>query len=558
MKHLDVVGREPQVGSLTRRKEARLSRVSLVRRVGATIAAAMLLVSPSIAAAQGGGKPSAQQRATTLASPAVVFINTEVSGRIRLEFFDQFSGRLRAFNTSFTFPWGSGSGFGVSPDGTIVTAGHVVQPSMEDVETRLANELFENVFPDYDLTTDPYTKYKITDNSFIRNLLNQCYSGRACDFNVRTTVDVLTAVNVAGTDVAQGQEAEILEATGFTETDVAVVKINTTNLPTINLSQSSAQLTSGDEIVALGFPGSAQNLPSGITEPQKAFGRVSNVRSEGTSQVVEVDADFEGGFSGGPAINNSGQVIGIVSFALLTTEGEAAQEYLRPAEDIRAGLSAAGAEPQQGPVDSAFREAMNLFWDNHFSAAVPKFREVTSLAPGHPLATQYLSDAQAKAGTAQDVPVEEEGGLPIIPIVIGVAAVVVIVIVVLLVVSRRKKAPAAAPAGYGAAPAGPAPGYGAPAGQAAPAAAPPRSTPMAAPTQAPPGQPAGAPPQAAPPQAAPPQAAPAGPTTAPQQPRTGEAAPPPPGIGQAKFCSNCGMENASDATFCARCGHTLG
>jgi serine protease Do len=541
-----------------------LSRVSLVRTVGATIAAAMLLVSPGLAAAQGGGKPSAQQRATTLASPAVVFINTEVTGRIRLEFFDIFTNRPRAFNTTFTFPWGSGSGFGVSPDGTIVTAGHVVQPSIEDVETRLANELFEDVFPDYDLTTDPYTEYKITDNTFIRNLLNQCYSGRACDFNVRTTVDVLTAVNVAGTDVAQGQEAEVLEATGFSETDVAVIKINTTNLPTINLSQSSAQLTSGDEIVALGFPGSAQNLPSGITEPQKAFGRVSNVRSEGTSQVVEVDADFEGGFSGGPAINNAGQVIGIVSFALLTTEGEAAQEYLRPAEDIRAGLSAAGVQPQQGPVDSAFREAMNLFWDNHFSAAVPKFREVTSLAPGHPLATQYLSDAQAKAGTAQDVPLEEEGGLPIIPIAIGVGALVVIAIVVLLLVSRRKKAPAGAPAGYGAAPVGAAgpvgapPGYGAPAGQAPPAAAPPRSTPTAAPAQPPQGQPVSAPPQAAPPQAAPPQATPAGQAATPQQPRTGEAAPPPPGIGQAKFCSNCGMENASDATFCARCGHTLG
>jgi serine protease Do len=516
----------------------------------------MLLVSPGIAAAQGGGKPSQQQKATTLASPAVVFINTEVTGRIRLEFFDIFTDRPRAFNTTFTFPWGSGSGFGVTPDGAIVTAGHVVQPSTRDVETRLANELFEDVFPDYDLTTDPYTRYRITDNQFIRNLLNQCYSGRACDFTIRTSVQVLTAVNVAGTDVAQGMDAEILEATGFDETDVAVLKINATNLPTIALSESSAELASGDEIVALGFPGSAQNLPSGITEPQKAFGRVSNVRSEGTSQVVEVDADFEGGFSGGPAIDNSGQAIGIVSFALLTSEGEAAQEYLRPVEDIRAGLSAAGVQPQQGPVDTAFQEAMELYWGNHFSAAVPKFREVTSLSPGHPLATEYLSDAQAKAGTAQDVPVEEEGGgLPLVPILIGVGVLVIIVIVVLLLASRRKKAaPAAAPAGYGAAPA-PGAGYGVPAGQAPPAAAPPRQTPTAVPGQPPAGQPMGAPMGA--PQGAP-QGAPPGGATPAQQPRTGEGAPPPPGLGQAKFCSNCGMENASDATFCARCGHTLG
>jgi serine protease Do len=528
-----------------------MSRVSLVRRLGVALAAAALMAWPGLAAAQGGG-PSPQQRATTLASPAVVFINTEVSGRIRIEFFDQFSGRLRAFNQTYTFPWGSGSGFGVSPDGTIVTAGHVVQPSMEDVETRLANQLFESVFPDYDLTTDPYTKYKITDNLFIRNLLNQCYSGRACDFNVRSIVTVLTAVNVAGTDVAQGQEAEVLEATGFQETDVAVIKINTTNLPTIPLSQSSAEVSSGDEIVALGFPGSAQQLPSGITEPQKAFGRVSNVRSEGTSQVVEVDADFEGGFSGGPAINNAGQVIGIVSFSLLTSEGQAAQEYLRPAEDVRAGLSAAGVSAERGPVDTAFQGAMELYWDNHFTAAVPKFREVTSLQPGHPLATQYLSEAQAKAGTAQDVPLEEGGGFPIIPVAIGAGVVVVIVILVLVLRSRGGPAPAPA-AGYGtgAPPSGPAPGGAPAAGPQAPVA--PRQAPTAAPGQAP----TAAPGQAAPGQAPTPPGPPAGGTPAPDQRGQGQEVPPPPGIGAAKFCSNCGMENASDATFCARCGHTL-
>jgi S1-C subfamily serine protease len=529
--------------------------------VGAGIATAALLVAPGIAGAQGGGA-SPQERATTLASPAVVFVLTSVDLNVKLG--DQVQGRR--FEGNYSFDYGSGSGFAVSQDGAIVTASHVVEPSEAQLMNRGANEIFCDLFTEFgfpedcDLfTQDPFGRYFITSRGWpqaLQLLYNRCYQGRACEFRPEVNISVFTATNVAGTDVAEGQAAELLHSTGFESTDVAVIKINTTNQPTVALAQSAGDLASGDEIVALGFPGSAQNLPSGFTEPQKAFGHVSNIRSEGTTQVVEVDADLEGGFSGGPVVNNSGQVIGLVSFTILQDTGEAAQQYLRTVDDIRTALGAAGVQARRGPVDTAFQDAMNLFWDNHFSAAVPQYRNVTSLSPGHPLATKYLSEAQGKAGTAADVPVEEEGGLPIIPIAVGAGVVVVIVIVVLVVVSRRKKpAPAVgAPAGYAAAPPTGAPsGFGAPAqtpgGTAAPPAAPPAGPPagVGTPQAADEHRPVGF--QAQPP---------AGESTVSERPDAGTGeAPPPPGIGAAKFCSNCGMENASDATFCARCGHTL-
>src|SRR5919108_3844730 len=106
----DARSRSRDAGSTSRRQspeeEATLSRFLLARRIGVAVAAAALLASPGIARAQGG-QLSPQQKATTLASPAVVFINTTVSGRIRLEFFDVFSGKPRAFNTTFTFPYAS-------------------------------------------------------------------------------------------------------------------------------------------------------------------------------------------------------------------------------------------------------------------------------------------------------------------------------------------------------------------------------------------------------------------------------------------------------------------
>jgi serine protease Do len=560
-----------------------LNRVSLTRRLAVGVLATAALLVPNAAFGQGNN-PTPQQRGIVLASPAVVFIQTNVDLTVKGDFVE--GGRRTTYRE--TFPYGTGSGFAVSPDGAVVTAAHVVQPSETDIHNYGANQAFaasfDGSFPSVaeairaSFQQDPFARWTFpqctsADTSACifpaeQKEYNACFQARICDFEFEPVIEVFSAVTIASETVTTGDPAEVIDSTEFGTTDVALLETQMTNSPTVPLAESVGDIQSGARVAVLGFGASTQGLPTGLTEPQKSFGQVSTIRPEGTSELLEVNVQAEGGFSGGPVIDNSGRVIGLLSFDIITAEGESPQEFVRVVDDIRALI---GDRASSGPVDTNFRRAMELFWGNHFSASIPVFRSVLDLNPGHPLATENLAEARQKAGTPQDIPVPEPSagflGLPIW--LWGVIAAVIVAIIVLLLVmsSRRRKAPAAAAPGYAAPPAG----FGAPAAQppAAPAAQPP-----AAPAAQPPAAPTQARPPAAPSEAQPPagvgagQAAeerrpvgfqgqpPAGETTASQQPSSGEA-PPPPGIGTAKFCSNCGMENASDATYCARCGHTI-
>ncbi|MGK7942398.1 MAG: HhoA/HhoB/HtrA family serine endopeptidase [Crocosphaera sp.] len=131
-------------------------------------------------------------------------------------------------------------------------------------------------------------------------------------------------------------------------TDVAVVKINATNLPTVDLG-SAEQLNPGEWAIAIGNPlGLDNTVTVGIIS---ALGRSSSEVGVPDKRVrfIQTDAAINPGNSGGPLLNAQGQVIGIntairadaqgLGFAIpietaqrvanqLLTTGKAAHPYL--------------------------------------------------------------------------------------------------------------------------------------------------------------------------------------------------------------------------------------
>ncbi len=91
------------------------------------------------------------------------------------------------------------------------------------------------------------------------------------------------------------------------QSDLAVLKVNATNLPPITLGDSS-QVRPGDFVLAIGNPfGLARTVTSGIVS---AVGR-NNLNIAGYENFIQTDASINPGNSGGALVDNRGHLVGI-------------------------------------------------------------------------------------------------------------------------------------------------------------------------------------------------------------------------------------------------------
>jgi putative serine protease PepD len=100
--------------------------------------------------------------------------------------------------------------------------------------------------------------------------------------------------------------------------DVAVIKIDATNLPTLNWGDSNA-LKVGQLAIAIGSPLGQQNsVTKGVISAVHRSIQVPDAETGNTEDIlnaIQTDAQINPGNSGGPLLNSAGQVIGI-NFAL--------------------------------------------------------------------------------------------------------------------------------------------------------------------------------------------------------------------------------------------------
>jgi serine protease Do len=100
------------------------------------------------------------------------------------------------------------------------------------------------------------------------------------------------------------------------KTDLAVVKIDAKDLPTVKIGSSSA-LKTGDVVLAIGNPfGLNQTITMGIVS---AVGR-SHIGLADFEDFIQTDAAINPGNSGGALVNSSGELIGI-NTAIFSTSG---------------------------------------------------------------------------------------------------------------------------------------------------------------------------------------------------------------------------------------------
>ena len=232
--------------------------------------------------------------------------------------------------------------------------------------------------------------------------------------------------------------------------DVSIIKIEVKNAPILKLADSD-KVQLQDHVTVIGYPGAADTFNTGTLSAKSAFeatindGKIS-AKKQATSgaPILQTSTAATHGNSGGPVINDANEVVGLLTFRGDTVNGQEVSgfSFVVPSNTVMEYVKSAGATNNEGPTDTVYREGLENYWNQYYSAAIPKFEEVKRLFPQHSEVDRLVqSSQQAKAEG------KEKSSFPfwIVALIVGILFVLLLLLIIIIVGiviarKRRKKA----------------------------------------------------------------------------------------------------------------------
>jgi serine protease Do len=300
--------------------------------------------------------------AETLSSPSVVLIEYAISASAQNiktgQVFTSFTDNGPISTSSI------GTGFFASSDGFVVTAAHLAAPTVEDQKQSILTELY--------------------DEALATNNCTGCGPDPAQDAADVAANYQLTGVSTQITVFTQDQDlanhpsgltAALIQSSPVTENDTAVIKVQGSNFPVLPIGDSDATQV-GDPVGVIGYPSTAiDNVDlQTLTSPTVTSGSITNKPSQGGFARLQSDATTEHGNSGGPMINATGQVVGIVSNGPTSTTN-----FFIPSNAVKLVLRQAGVDNSAGQIDSLWRDGLAAYTGHHYRQADQLFAQCVAL-----------------------------------------------------------------------------------------------------------------------------------------------------------------------------------
>jgi len=210
-----------------------------------------------------------------------------------------------------------------------------------------------------------------------------------------------------------------------------------------------------DHVTVIGYPGAADTFNTGTLSAKSAFeatindGKISAKKQASSgAPILQTSTAATHGNSGGPVINDANEVVGLLTFRGDTVNGQEVSgfSFVVPSNTVMEYVKSAGASNNEGPTDTVYREGLDNYWNQYYSAAIPKFEEVKRLFPQHSEVDRLVqSSQQAKAEG------KEKSSFPfwILAVIVGVLFILLlllIIVIVGIVIARKRKGTKAGPA----------------------------------------------------------------------------------------------------------------
>jgi hypothetical protein len=310
----------------------------------------------------------------------------------------------------------TGSGFIVHPDGYIVTNGHVVQRFYEMNEAQLAKEFLEKavaqacgpalaMVPDgarkmrlQAIAADPVNRGKV---QLFKRLQVHLSTGEIYAAEVKAFSPAIKSEE-APSETTRASAGSVVEPERSGK-DVAILKIDTHDLPTVRLASSSATLKLGELIFILGYPGVVLNHDflsrKSQLEASVTVGHVSGFKLDLTNRrVIQTDASITWWNSGGPAFNLQGEVTGVATFISTTIEGDQAIQgfnFLIPVDSVREFARQIGLTPEPDTLFMReWSQSVKAYFAGEYRRSLAHTDAALRIMAGFPDIDRLRADAQ--------------------------------------------------------------------------------------------------------------------------------------------------------------------
>src|SRR2546430_4621290 len=142
------------------------------------------------------------------------------------------------------------------------------------------------------------------------------------------------------------------------EKDVSIVHVSLNDMPSVQLGDST-NVQQQDELTIIGFPGNGDvsNKPTDLLTSSINKISVSSIKTtDSGAEVIQVGGNVEHGDSGGPALDNSGAVVGIVSFGLSSSDSPGGTSFLQASDSARGLVQSLHLDTTPGAFQKARSE----------------------------------------------------------------------------------------------------------------------------------------------------------------------------------------------------------
>src|SRR5579859_150898 len=338
------------------------------------------LVAPLVAATVLGGAPvqaapafSLDERATAIASPSLVYLETLYTGYLRDKATDA---PLLASPVTYSRRC---SGFVVNPDGYVVTTRVCVAPP---VETILQQALYVAGFREVG-----EGKLAQTDlaNWVDAAMATAVFTGQTEGSGPDVTLVGQLNVATAGTTDRPAIPGKVVMSDDAADGNVSVVKLDATNLPAAELH--GAALDEGASVLTIGFDTSDPDPLTGTYTAQTKSVKVVGTGARGSAPFYKIDTKLGIYAHGGMALDPDGKVVGMVDEDPASQNNE--NRVVMKVDSITALLSKAGVKNTLSANDQRYRKGLDAYFTGDYATAVTLLDQTAKAVPANHVARTY-------------------------------------------------------------------------------------------------------------------------------------------------------------------------